>query len=54
MSKSYNNHIQIFAPEKSLRKTIMKIKTDSTSGDPKDPDNSLIFDLYKALLIKNR
>jgi tryptophanyl-tRNA synthetase len=55
MSKSYNNHIQIFAPEKSLRKTIMKIKTDSTPpGEPKDPDNSLVFDLYSAFASKEQ
>lgn len=48
MSKSYNNHIPLFEDEKSLRKKIMKIKTDSSDpSEPKDPDNSLIMDLYK-------
>lgn len=48
MSKSYGNHIPLFVEEKKLRKLIMKIKTDSTGpDDPKDPETSLIFDLYK-------
>ena len=48
MSKSYGNHIQLFQDEKSLRKQIMKITTDSTPPEvPKDPATSLIFDLYK-------
>ena len=48
MSKSYGNHIPMFAEEKKLRKLIMKIKTDSSSPEsPKDPNNSLVFDLFK-------
>ena len=49
MSKSYNNTIPLFAPEKSLRKLIMKIKTNSLEpGEPKDTEGSTIFDVYKA------
>jgi len=49
MSKSYNNAIPLFAPEKSLRKLIMKIKTNSLEpGEPKDTEGSTIFDIYKA------
>lgn len=49
MSKSYNNYIPIFAPEKELRKLIMKIITDSKlPNEPKNPDESTIFHLYKA------
>ncbi|MDD0852591.1 tryptophan--tRNA ligase [Halobacteriovorax sp. GB3] len=48
MSKSYNNHIPLFLPEKKLRKMVMKIQTDSQPPEtPKNPDDSLIFDLYK-------
>jgi tryptophanyl-tRNA synthetase len=48
MSKSYNNIIPLFSPEKSLRKTIMRITTNSQSvEEPKDPDTSQIFQLYK-------
>ncbi len=47
MSKSYGNIIPLFDPPKKLRKTIMKIVTDSTPPEePKDPDDSIIFDLY--------
>ncbi|MEM7432072.1 MAG: tryptophan--tRNA ligase [Pseudomonadota bacterium] len=49
MSKSYNNTIPLFAEEKRLRKLIMKIKTNSLEpGEPKDPDDSTLFDIYKA------
>jgi tryptophanyl-tRNA synthetase len=49
MSKSYNNTIALFAPEKALRKLIMKIKTNSLEpGEPKDTEGSTLFDMYKA------
>ena len=49
MSKSYNNTIALFADEKPLRKLIMKIKTNSLEpGEPKDPSDSTLFDIYKA------
>jgi len=48
MSKSYNNVIPLFAPEKTLRKTITRITTNSQSvEEPKNPDESQIFHLYK-------
>jgi len=48
MSKSYGNVIPIFAPEKTLRKTIMRIVTNSQSvEEPKDPQVCQIFQLYK-------
>jgi len=48
MSKSYNNVIPLFAPEKTLRKTIMRIVTNSQSvEEPKDPEACQIFQLYK-------
>ncbi|MGB5512232.1 MAG: tryptophan--tRNA ligase, partial [Woeseiaceae bacterium] len=44
MRKSYDNTIPLFAPEKSLRKLIMKIKTNSLEpGEPKDTEGSTIF-----------
>lgn len=47
MSKSYNNTIEIFAEGNALKKVIMGIVTDSTPVEaPKDPDNSIIFQLY--------
>jgi tryptophanyl-tRNA synthetase len=49
MSKSYNNTIPLFAPSKKLRKLIMKIKTNLLEpGEPKDPDDCTLFDIYKA------
>ena len=39
MSKSYNNYIDIFLPDKKLRKQIMTIQTDSKSIEsPKDTE----------------
>ena len=44
MSKSKGNIIDIFLPDKQLRKQIMKIKTDSTPmEDPKDPEPVTCF-----------
>jgi len=50
MSKSYNNFIDIFLPDKKLRKQIMGIKTDSTPmEDKKDADACNIYKIYKLL-----
>lgn len=50
MSKSYGNTIDIFLPEKPLRKLVMGLKTDSTPvEEPKDPENSLIIQLYQLV-----
>ncbi|WP_395375453.1 tryptophan--tRNA ligase [Marinicella sp. W31] len=49
MSKSYNNTIPLWLPEKKLRKHIMKIKTNSLEpGEPKDPSDSHVFSIYRA------
>lgn len=49
MSKSYNNTIPLFLPEKQLRKHINKIKTNLLEpGDPKDPDDSTVFQIWQA------
>lgn len=50
MSKSYGNVIDVFLPEKQLRKQVMGIVTDSTPlEDPKDPDTCNAFALYSLL-----
>jgi tryptophanyl-tRNA synthetase len=50
MSKSYGNTIEIFEPEKSVKKKIMKIVTDSTPvEEPKDPDKCNVFALLKLV-----
>jgi len=47
MSKSYNNFINIFLPEKELKKVIMSIVSDGKSlEEPKDPDNDNTFKLF--------
>ena len=50
MSKSRNNTINIFLDDKSLRKQIMGIKTDSKElHEAKDPESCHIFAIYKIL-----
>jgi tryptophanyl-tRNA synthetase len=50
MSKSRGNYIDIFLPEKQLRKQIMSIVSDSTPlEEPKNPDTCHTFALYKLL-----
>lgn len=48
MSKSYDNVIPLMATSSELKKKIMRIITDSkTPDEPKDPDASTIFQLYR-------
>ena len=55
MSKSKNNTINIFLPEKKLRSQIMGIKTDSKSVDePKNPYKCNLFNLYSILGDQNQ
>ena len=50
MSKSYNNFIDIFLPEKKLRKQIMGIVTDSTPlEEAKDWSSCNVFQLYQLM-----
>jgi len=50
MSKSYNNTLIIFLPEKELKKQVMGIVTDSTPlEDPKDPEKDNVFNLFRLL-----
>lgn len=49
MSKSYNNTIPLFLPEKKLKKHINKIKTNLLEpGEPKNPDDSTVFQIWQA------
>ncbi len=55
MSKSYNNTINIFLPEKELKKNIMSIVTDATPLEaPKNPDTCNVFKLYSLLANENQ
>ncbi|MBI4930596.1 MAG: tryptophan--tRNA ligase [Bacteroidetes bacterium] len=50
MSKSYNNYIDIFLPEKDVKKVVMNIVTDATPLEaPKNPDTCNVFKLYALL-----
>ncbi len=50
MSKSYENTIDLFGPEKETRKRVMSIVTDSTPVEsPKEPKNSTILQLYSLV-----
>ena len=50
MSKSYNNYIDVFLPEKELNKVIKRIVSDSTPlEDPKDPEADITYKIYKLL-----
>jgi tryptophanyl-tRNA synthetase len=50
MSKSKSNTIDVFLPEKKLRKQVMGIATDSTPLEaPKDPDSCTVFALYTLI-----
>ena len=55
MSKSKNNIINVFLPEKKLRSQIMGIKTDSKSvNEPKNPDECILFEIYSILGDQNQ
>ena len=50
MSKSYNNTIQIFTDEATLKKQIMGITTDSTPLEsPKNPETDAVFKIYSYI-----
>ena len=54
MSKSYNNTIPLFAPEKKLRKLINKIKTNSLGPDePKEYTDCTLFEIFSAFANKD-
>lgn len=54
MSKSYDNTIEIFESEKSVKKKVMRIVTDSTPvEDPKDPEKCSVFALLKLVADEN-
>lgn len=50
MSKSYKNVVDVFLPEKELKKQIMGIVTDATPLEaPKDPEKCNVFQLYRLV-----
>lgn len=51
MSKSYDNTLEIFLPEKKLKKKVMRIVTDSTPVEnPKDPDKCNVYQLISLFM----
>ena len=55
MSKSYGNTIPIFADEKTMRKQVMRIVTDSrTPEEPKNPDGDNLFQIFKLFATPER
>ncbi len=55
MSKSYGNIIDVFLPEKQLRKNVMKIVTDSIPmEEPKNPDTCNVFAIYQLLATEDQ
>ncbi|MBI4820571.1 MAG: tryptophan--tRNA ligase [Deltaproteobacteria bacterium] len=53
MSKSYGNHIPIFASGHELETKVMAIRTDSkTVDEPKNPEEDTVFALYSLFASK--
>ncbi len=50
MSKSYGNTIDIFLPDKELRKQVLSIVTDSTPLEaPKNPETDNVYKIYSLI-----
>lgn len=55
MSKSYNNQIPLYVTSKKLRKSVMRILTDSKGVDEsKDPDKCVLFSIYQYFASKKK
>ena len=55
MSKSYGNTIGIFLDEKTLKKSVMAIVTDSKPVEqPKDPDACNLYNIFKLFATEER
>ena len=53
MSKSYNNHLELFCADEELKKRVMSIVTDSaTPEEKKNPDTNNIYNIHKLFLNK--
>lgn len=54
MSKSYNNHLPLFANEDETKKYIMSIPMDSKGiGEKKNPDNYNLYKIFKLFATKD-
>lgn len=55
MSKSYGNIVDVFLPEKKLKKNVMSIVTDSTPmEEPKNPDTCNVYNMYKTVATEDQ
>ena len=55
MSKSYNNHIELFCSDEELKKRVMSIVTDSAAPeDKKNANASVIFNIHKLFFDKDQ
>ncbi len=55
MSKSYDNGIEIFAPEAALKKRVMGIVTDSKGlQDPKNPEDCVVYQIYRLIASEDK
>ena len=55
MSKSYNNIIPLLAEEKELRKSVMKIVTNSQEpGEKKDWNDNILFSIYSSFTSESK
>lgn len=51
MSKSYNNHIELFCSDEDLKKRVMSIVTDSAQPEEKkNPDTNNVYLIHKIFL----
>ncbi len=53
MSKSYDNTIRMFWPEKRIRKAVMAIVTDSTPVEDPKPTDTTLFQLWSLLAVES-
>ncbi len=50
MSKSYGNVIPMFVDDKTLKKAVFSVKTDSKPiEEPKNPEEVLVYEIYKTV-----
>ena len=55
MSKSYDNTIEIFSDERTLKRKVMSIVTDSTPVDePKNPETCNLFQVFRHFAPEDR
>lgn len=55
MSKSYGNVIPMFEDDKTLKKAVYAIKTDSKPiEEPKNPEEVLVYEIYKTIAPKDK